>query len=46
MIKIILTVDSDNIIGIKETLAEYLEKYGDTQVIEVSQIAEQTRLTT
>lgn len=49
MIKLTILVDSDNIIGVKEAIAEYLEKYGDTKVVEVQQIktggdvVEQTR---
>lgn len=30
-----LEIDSDNIIGVKETLAIYLERYGDVRVVSV-----------
>lgn len=38
MIKLTILVDSDNIIGVKETIAEYMEKHGDTRVVDVQQI--------
>lgn len=48
MIKLTILVDSSDIIGVKETLAEYFEKFGDVRVVEVKEtggdVFEQTRL--
>lgn len=38
MIRIVLEVDSDNIIGVKESLAMELEKHGDIRVISVAHV--------
>lgn len=35
MITIIVKVNSDDVIGVKETLAAYLERFGDCHVVEV-----------
>lgn len=43
MLKITLMVDSDNIIGVKETLNEYCEKCGDVTVINVEEIKGETK---
>lgn len=43
MLKITLLVDSDNIIGVKETLNEYCEKFGDVIVINVEEIKGKTK---
>lgn len=43
MLKITLQVDSDNIIGVKETLNEYCEKFGDVTVTDVKEIEEETK---
>lgn len=43
MIRIVVEVDrpAGQAIGIKEDLAMYLEKYGDSRVVEVREIAPQ-----
>lgn len=33
MLRIVLMVDSDDMIGVKETLKEYCERFGDVTVI-------------
>lgn len=38
MLKITLLIDSDNIIGVKETLNEYCEKFGDVTVTNVEEV--------
>lgn len=38
MLKITLQVDSDNIFGVKETLKEYCEKFGDVTVTNVEEV--------
>lgn len=43
MLKIVLQVDSDNIIGVKETLKAYCEKFHDTKVVSVEKVAEQMK---
>ena len=47
-VKITISVDSDNIIGVKETLVEYFEKFGDVRIVDVKEIGgepvEQTKL--
>lgn len=36
MVRITIDVDTDNIIGVKETIAMDLEKYGDVKVMDIS----------
>lgn len=38
MLKITLLIDSDNIIGVKETLNECCEKFGDVTVTNVEEV--------
>lgn len=35
MLILTVTVDSEDILGVKETLAAYLERFGDVKVIQV-----------
>lgn len=42
MLQIVINVDTYDVIGVKETLAEYLEKFGDVRVVSVESIASQT----
>ena len=45
MIKITLTVDSDDVITVKETLKDYLERFGDVRAVEVVPVVgEQLRM--
>ena len=41
MLKIIFEVDADDPLSVKESIAEYLEKHGDTRCVKVEQIAPQ-----
>ena len=41
MLRIIIDVDTDeNIIGVKEDIAYYCEKYGDVKLIAVGEVGE------
>ena len=45
MIRLLVEVDADDVIAVKETLKDYLEKYRDVRVLGVKEILpEQTRL--
>lgn len=46
MLEIKIRVDTDNIIGVKETLADYLSKHGDVKIVDVKEVSmtEQMRL--
>ena len=47
MLEIKIRIDTDNATGVKETLADYLQRFGDVRVVEVREIdaVEQMRLT-